>query len=246
MFKLNAHLDDPGIRPLIRQGGMQSKSCRRLVVVCAETLMRTALMELFRVHFGEADLVEASRLSDAVPRFQEAEDAWLIVHFPTVSPADFEMLQSCSAIIMRRLVILRGETAAAATRRGIEAGASGILSDRLGAAEVVSAMGSIFEGKRIVKFECKRDRNAVDMEKFESAVARLKPRSRVILDLLCDGRSTREIAAALGISLSTAKWHVGTLLSKLELSSRFRVVAFVTRLRCSGSNANGRISGADA
>jgi DNA-binding NarL/FixJ family response regulator len=238
--------DDPRKQPFNWQDPAQLKACRRLVVVIADTLMRTALANLFRVHFGETDFVEASTLSNAVLCFQEAEDGWLIVHWPTERSADFDIIQNCSAVRKQRLVILCDGTAAIATRRGIEAGAFGVLSDRLSEAEFVSAMRSIFTGQRMVKFEGKRDRNAVDMERLANAIVSLNPRSRIILDLLCDGRSTPEIAAALGISLRTVKWHMTKLLSELNLTSRFRVVALVTRLKCSGLDAHGRLNRANA
>jgi DNA-binding NarL/FixJ family response regulator len=243
MCNENARLDDLGTRPLCSQGGVQLKACRRLVVLCADTLMRAALTELFRVQFEETDFVEVSTLANAVLRFQEAEDGWLIVH--AQCSTDFETIQNCSAILKQRLVILCGETAAAARRRGIEAGAFGVLSDRLSATEFVSAMQSIFAGQRIVNVDGKRDRSAIDMEKLANAIVSLKPRSRTMLDLLCDGRSTPEIAAALGISLRTVKWHMTRLLSELNLTSRFRVVALVTRLKCSGLDSNGRLNGAN-
>jgi len=46
------------------------------------------------------------------------------------------------------------------------------------------------------------------------------PRQREVLDLVACGRSNTEIAEALGISLSGAKWHVSEILSKLNSDSR--------------------------
>jgi DNA-binding CsgD family transcriptional regulator len=46
------------------------------------------------------------------------------------------------------------------------------------------------------------------------------PRQREVLDLLVRGRSNAEIAAALGVSLDGAKWHVREILSKLGVQSR--------------------------
>lgn len=45
-------------------------------------------------------------------------------------------------------------------------------------------------------------------------------RQRQVLDLIARGRSNPEIAAALGISLDGAKWHMREILSKLGVESR--------------------------
>ena len=51
-------------------------------------------------------------------------------------------------------------------------------------------------------------------------------REREVLDLIAAGRTNGEIAAALGISFSTAKWHVSELISKAGVESREEVAAY--------------------
>lgn len=48
----------------------------------------------------------------------------------------------------------------------------------------------------------------------------LTPRQREVLELIVRGRTNAEIAQRLGLSLDGAKWHVGEILSKLNLDSR--------------------------
>ncbi|HEY4669880.1 MAG TPA: LuxR C-terminal-related transcriptional regulator, partial [Tepidiformaceae bacterium] len=45
-------------------------------------------------------------------------------------------------------------------------------------------------------------------------------RQRQVLDLMARGKTNTEIAAALGLSLAGAKWHVSEILSKLNSDSR--------------------------
>ena len=45
-------------------------------------------------------------------------------------------------------------------------------------------------------------------------------RQRQVLDLMARGKTNTEIAAALGVSLAGAKWHVSEILSKLNSDSR--------------------------
>ncbi|MEQ1501878.1 MAG: response regulator transcription factor [Myxococcota bacterium] len=58
----------------------------------------------------------------------------------------------------------------------------------------------------------------------------LTAREVEVLELLAEGRSNREIALALDISVHTAKFHVDRILLKLEASSRTDAVVRAVRL----------------
>jgi DNA-binding CsgD family transcriptional regulator len=60
--------------------------------------------------------------------------------------------------------------------------------------------------------------------------ADLTSREREVLNLLAEGASNKEIARRLGISVHTAKFHVGSLLDKLDASGRTDAVAHAARL----------------
>ena len=57
----------------------------------------------------------------------------------------------------------------------------------------------------------------------------LTPRELEVLTLLAEGKSNKEIARTLGISVHTAKFHVGTLIDKLEAVGRTDAVAQAAR-----------------
>lgn len=58
----------------------------------------------------------------------------------------------------------------------------------------------------------------------------LSPRELEVLELLAEGRSTREIATLLSISVSTVRNHVDHLLAKLHCHSRLEAVAAARHL----------------
>ena len=58
----------------------------------------------------------------------------------------------------------------------------------------------------------------------------LTPREVEVLTLLADGASNKTIARQLGISVHTAKFHVGQLLHKLDATGRTDAVAHAARL----------------
>jgi DNA-binding CsgD family transcriptional regulator len=61
---------------------------------------------------------------------------------------------------------------------------------------------------------------------FEAA---LTPRENEVLALLAEGASNKIIARRLGISVHTAKFHVGRLLDKLDATGRTDAVAHAAR-----------------
>jgi DNA-binding CsgD family transcriptional regulator len=57
----------------------------------------------------------------------------------------------------------------------------------------------------------------------------LTPRERDVLLLMAEGASNKAIARRLGISVHTAKFHVGSLLDKLDATGRTDAVAHAAR-----------------
>lgn len=57
----------------------------------------------------------------------------------------------------------------------------------------------------------------------------LSPRQREILALVAAGRTSKEIASALGISESTVNWHLTNVFERLGASSRAEAVALAMR-----------------
>jgi DNA-binding CsgD family transcriptional regulator len=57
----------------------------------------------------------------------------------------------------------------------------------------------------------------------------LTPREFDVLALLAEGASNKTIARRLGISVHTAKFHVGSLLDKLDATGRTDAVAHAAR-----------------
>jgi len=58
----------------------------------------------------------------------------------------------------------------------------------------------------------------------------LTPREQEVLALLAEGASNKLIARRLGISVHTAKFHVGSLLNKFDAIGRTDAVAHAARL----------------
>jgi DNA-binding CsgD family transcriptional regulator len=67
-------------------------------------------------------------------------------------------------------------------------------------------------------------------DRGDDAGLALTPRELEVLALLAEGASNKMIARRLGISAHTAKFHVGSLIDKLDAISRTDAVAHAARL----------------
>jgi DNA-binding CsgD family transcriptional regulator len=70
----------------------------------------------------------------------------------------------------------------------------------------------------------REERSAAERHGFD-----LTPRELDVLALLAEGASNKAIASRLGISVHTAKFHVGSLLDKLDATGRTDAVAHAAR-----------------
>ena len=59
--------------------------------------------------------------------------------------------------------------------------------------------------------------------------SRLTPREREIVQLLAEGKSSKEVAVALGLSVKTAETHRSNIMRKLELHSVSDLVLYAVR-----------------
>jgi DNA-binding CsgD family transcriptional regulator len=100
------------------------------------------------------------------------------------------------------------------------------LSDRLasllaGIAGLRLAAPGEVASVAIVSRDQQKARDATDFE--------LTPRELDVLTLLAEGASNKTIARQLGISVHTAKFHVGSILDKLDATGRTDAVAHAAR-----------------
>ena len=64
---------------------------------------------------------------------------------------------------------------------------------------------------------------------MEPAVSILSPREKEVLSQVANGLPNKAIARTLGITDHTVKFHISSVLSKLDASSRSEAVAIAAR-----------------
>ncbi len=116
----------------------------------------------------------------------------------------------------------------------VKAGASGCIPKKAVASELFSAIRAVHGGdyflypslaKMLVEDYLQRMELATEEEPFD----RLTAREREVLKLVAEGRSNREIADLLSISVKTVIGHRTSLMEKLDIHNRTALVKYAIR-----------------
>jgi DNA-binding CsgD family transcriptional regulator len=102
------------------------------------------------------------------------------------------------------------------------------VDDAVIAERIVRLLGNV-RGIRLSSGSEAADLTIIRQSPPESGLG-LTPREKDVLVLLAEGASNKAIARQLGISVHTAKFHVGSLLEKFDATGRTDVVAHAARL----------------
>jgi DNA-binding NarL/FixJ family response regulator len=141
-----------------------------------------------------------------------------------------------------KIVMLTTSTEDTDLFESLKSGASGYLLKNLQPNELFEYLAGLERGEAplsrelsaLLLREFARQANALE----ERAAAdlpgappgpELTPREREILVLVADGLTYKEVGAALNLSESTVKYHMGEILQRLHLKNRAQVVAYALR-----------------
>jgi DNA-binding NarL/FixJ family response regulator len=113
-------------------------------------------------------------------------------------------------------------------REAMSIGSSGYLLKSSAAEELLPAIKMVLRGQAFVTPVLAANM-AQDQPQIGSAVSGLTARQREILQLVAEGRSSKEMAHILGISAKTAEYHRHQLMRRLGLRSVGQLAAFAVR-----------------
>ena len=113
--------------------------------------------------------------------------------------------------------------------RMLEAGASGFLPKAVSAHELADAIRRVHAGEIVVGPGCDAPAPVEAAPAQVEIEITLGGQQRRVLALLTKGYTNAELATYLGVSLSTARYHVSSLLLKLGVTNRTEAAALAVR-----------------
>ncbi len=173
----------------------------------------------------------AHRAADVLAAVAEHRPAVCLLDRRFADGDGIELIPDLLAVsAVTRVIVVTADPDDRAVRRALELGARGYVHKTRGVTALVDAIHRVVDGDTAVELPPRR-RVAVSGPDHElrRLASHLTARERECLRLMVDGRGTAEIAAALGISGTTVRTHVQSVLTKLGAHTRLEAAALATR-----------------
>lgn len=162
---------------------------------------------------------------EVVGKASNGEEAISLVHEhqPDICIMDIEMPGKSgleAAEVLKnfgcKVIILTTFARTGYFQRALKAGVRGYLLKDSPSEELASSIRSIMSGKRIYAPEL--------MDDLYTEENPLTEREKEVLELVADGKNTKEIAAQLQIKTGTVRNYISTILDKLEVTNRIEAI----------------------
>jgi DNA-binding NarL/FixJ family response regulator len=108
----------------------------------------------------------------------------------------------------------------------LRAGASGFIVKHAASAELVAAIGSVLRGNTYLSPELAPTALGRLADSGAPGREALTPRQREVVRLLADGRTMKEVAAALGVSPRTVETHKYQVMATLRLRTTAELIRY--------------------
>ena len=131
-----------------------------------------------------------------------------------------------------RVVILSMHADASYVTQALRAGVVGYLVKGAAVAELPLAIKAVMRGETYLTPKISRsvvEQFLDDGEQVEDPLSGLTERQREILQLIAEGRTTKEIAGVLGVSVKTVETHRARLMERLDIHDVPGLVRFAIR-----------------
>lgn len=194
----------------------------KIILADDHSIMREGLRPLLEKEQDFSVVGEAENGRETINQVRELKPDVVIMD---ISMPDLNGIEATRQILNEfpaiKIVALSVHTDNQYVAQMIRAGAAGYLPKSSAFREIALAVRTVMNGKNylspkvvdsVVKYlQATSDASAVD--------TLLTPREREVLQLLAEGKSTKEISSALNISERTVEAHRQNLMSKLNLHS---------------------------
>src|SRR6266436_6478706 len=208
----------------------------RILVADDHEIVRRGLVSLLKSHLGWEVCGEAQDGREAVDKAKELKPDIIILD---IGMPNLNGLEAARKLLrdnpQARVLILTITDTDEVVRAVLDAGARGFVLKSDAARDLVSAVEALQSNKtfftsRVAEMVLGgflgRTRTASD---GEVALPSLTPREREIVQLLAEGKSTKEVASHLDLSVKTAETHRSNIMRKLNLHSVGSLVLYAVR-----------------
>lgn len=210
----------------------------RVLVADDHTIVRQGLVGLLRAS-GECEVVgEAADGLEAVEKAQWTHPDVIVLDVSMPHLSGIEVVRRIRGELpATRILVLTMHEEEEYVLHMVRAGAAGYLVKDSAASELLAAVRALASGQdyfgpqaaKVLADQYRWPERDADADIEADPYGPLTDREREVFHLVVEGRSTKEIARALGISFKTAENHRSRILDKLDLRNTAELVRYAAR-----------------
>ena len=207
----------------------------RILVADDHEVVRKGLISLLQSQPDWQVCGEAADGREAVEKAQQLKPDVVILDIGMPSLNGLEATrQILKTNPQARVLILTLHDSDQVVREVLNAGARGFLLKSDAARDLVAAVEALRRDKtyftsKVATMVLEGYLKGTPGTIATSTRSRLTPREREIVQLLAEGKSTKEVAVALGLSVKTAETHRSNIMRKLQLHSVSDLVLYAVK-----------------
>jgi DNA-binding NarL/FixJ family response regulator len=210
----------------------------RILLADDHEVVRAGLRALLEEQSGWEVVAEAGDGRDAVEKASKLKPDVVVIDIAMPSLNGLEAVrQIVKAVPNTKVLVLTMYDSDPLIQQVLQAGARGYLLKSDAGRDLVSAIDALRRNKTFftpkvsqMVLEGYLDKSPREKEaEDEPESLRLTSRQREIVQLLAEGKSSKEVAAALGLSVKTAETHRANIMRKLDCHSVTELVRYAIR-----------------
>jgi len=207
----------------------------RILIADDHEVVRRGLVALLQQQPDWQVCGEAGDGREAVEKAEQLQPDVVILDIGMPSLNGLEATrQMLKANPKARILILTLHDSDQMVRDVLNAGARGFLLKSDAASELVAAVEALGRDKtyftsKVSPMVLEPHLRGPSGPPLTLSRSRLTPREREIVQLLAEGKSTKEVAVTLGLSVKTAETHRSNIMRKLQLHSVSDLVLYAVR-----------------
>ena len=192
----------------------------RVLIADDHALVRAGIRALVEKIEGVVVVGEAGKGSEALELVEEHRPDLMLVDLTMPDGGGFEVLAHVDKQFPEiRVIVLTVHEAGEYAIRAFREGAAGFLLKSAASTELEQAIQTVISGETYISPEMSKK---IVLEVGRRTTKRdlldtLSPRQREVLRLIAEGRTTKQIAQELGISVKTVETHRAQLMERLGI-----------------------------
>ena len=192
----------------------------RVLIADDHALVRAGIRALVERIDDVVVVGEAGKGSEALELVRELSPDLILLDITMPDGNGFDVLDQVTKLYPEiRVIVLTVHEAGEYALRAVREGAAGYLPKSAASIELEQAIQTVIRGERYISPETAQNTifEVTNRATKRDLLATLSPRQREVLRLIAEGKTTKQIAQVLEISVKTVETHRAQLMERLGI-----------------------------